>query len=97
MFIYRYIDIFNKLQFIYLYLLIYIYYISCTAHRSAMRYRKIVLLLMKVSLPANTVSVWFVSTESIGSDEVGKATPPSFGPKPMLPYSSMFILGPTNP
>ena len=36
-FIYRYIDIFNKLQFIYLYLLIYIYYISCTAHRSAMR------------------------------------------------------------
>ncbi|KAK2174860.1 hypothetical protein NP493_771g00002 [Ridgeia piscesae] len=36
-------------------------------------------------------------SESIGSDEVGKATPPSFGPKPMLPYSSMFILGPTNP
>ena len=42
----------------------------------------------------------FTITESgseAGGSDGGDEEPAFGGPKPMLPYSSMFIFGPTNP
>ena len=37
-------------------------------------------------------------TEGDGDDDDDDGEKPAFGgPKPMLPYSSMFVFGPTNP